>query len=60
VFNELKNLFQPEYSLKAIALIATTIHELINLFDEELLKDESCKNAAIDALISILQSEKSK
>lgn len=60
MFDKLFDLFLPENRMIAMYNLASSLRSLINLFDEEYLKDKDSKNAAIDAIIAILEKHKDK
>lgn len=59
MFNKLFDLFQKSHALSHMSTICYKIESIIDLFEEEYMKDKNTKDAAIDALIEILQKHKS-
>jgi hypothetical protein len=60
MFNFLFSIFKEEFALNNIQTVAVSVYHIIQLFDENYLKDKDSKNAAIDAVIQILNEHKNK
>ncbi len=53
-------LFKKETSFEGISKAINLIAELVSLFESDYLKDKDAKNAAIDAVIQLLEQHKDK
>lgn len=60
MFDLLWNLFKKDVTLKGIGRVADNIEDILTVFEEDYLKDKNAKNAAIDAVIQILEQHKDK
>lgn len=60
MFNTLFALIKSKFALSSIQTIASHIDDIVSLFEKEYLNDKDAKNAAIDAVIEILQQHKDK
>lgn len=60
MFNALFALFNKKVALTNVANISSRIEDILELFTAEYMQDKNAKNAAIDAVISILQEHKDK
>lgn len=58
MFDALFDLFKPHLSLRHLQEILGLLDTLIDMFEEDYLKDQNAKNAAIDAVVEILQKYK--
>ena len=60
MFNALFSLFKKDIALDRVKDILHNLSEIIEIFDEQSLKDKNSKNAAIDSVIQILEQYKDK
>lgn len=60
MFNSLFLLIKSEFALSHIQDISGHIGEILSLFSADYMNDKNAKNAAIDAVIEILQQHKDK
>jgi|HubBroStandDraft_2_1064218.scaffolds.fasta_scaffold00031_50 hypothetical protein len=60
MFDTIFKLFNKEKSFEGIRRAAGLVEDLVELFEEEYLKDKNTKNAAIDAVIQMLEEHKDK
>lgn len=60
MLNALFALFEKSNALNSVANIVIQIHELLQHFETDSIKDKDGKNAAIDAVCEILQAHKDK
>lgn len=58
MFENLIALLKSEFGAMHVTKLAVSVANLVSMVDASVLKDGSTKNAAIDALISMLQSHK--
>jgi hypothetical protein len=54
------NLFKKEQALANSSIVFGHLADIVALFEEEYTTDQNAKNAAIDAVIKILESQKTK
>lgn len=60
MFNKLFLALKSAFGLSHYSTIINLLVEMISLVEEEYVKDKDARNAAIDALIEILQEHKDK
>lgn len=60
MFNALFLLFKTGYGIGHMSEILQSITDILEHFEADYLKDKDAKNAAIDAVIEILQEHKDK
>lgn len=58
MLSELKNLFKKEVALVQTCKLSAMVANIVNEFNNEMMKDHSAKDAAIDCIIHLLQGEK--
>jgi RNA binding exosome subunit len=54
----IKNLFKKEFQLNNISVITGYLGNIVKLLEVEYLNDGNAKNAAIDAVIQLLEEQK--
>jgi hypothetical protein len=60
MFDTIFALFKKDCAFKGVADASSLIVELVELFGEDYMKDKNAKNAAIDAVIKMLEEHKDK
>ncbi len=55
MFNDLFAQFKSEYALDSVAAVCESLEDLLDCFEQELLKDGNSRASAIDATIEILK-----
>lgn len=60
MFDFITSLFKKRFALGNISLISGHLSDIVSLFDHEYLEDKNTRNAAIDAVIKILEDYKDK
>ncbi len=56
----IRGLFKKDFQIMHLSLITGHIGEILALLETEYLQDKSMKNAAIDAVIKLLEEQKDK
>jgi hypothetical protein len=56
----LKTIFKKEFQLTNISFITGRLADIMLLLEQEYVQDKDAKNAAIDAIIKILEDHKDK
>lgn len=59
MLNKLKSLFREDVSLVQTCKLSAMVINMLNEFNADMLKDGNTRDAAIDCIIELLQSEKS-
>jgi hypothetical protein len=54
----IRNLFKKEFQLHHVSIITSYLGDIIKLLEAEYVQDADAKNAAIDALCTLLQEYK--
>jgi hypothetical protein len=58
MLNDLLSMFGKSTSLSSIGTVVSHLDSIIDVFESEFAKDKDSKNAAIDAVVELLQSLK--
>ncbi len=56
----IKGLFKKEFQLVHLSLLTGHVADIMALLETEYMQDKSMKNAAIDAVIKLLEEQKDK